>query len=168
MSIGFVYCLTIPRMEGVVKIGYTLKTMEDRLKALDNTSCVEPFQVYYAGRMRNPKRVESLIHEFFKQQRIRANREYFEVDPLTVKKVIQIAEAGTLLDASTSNEDEDEAEAEVETVAVDEEETPAPPEDEDKCLYKAPTPATELDTKLEKFKFRAGRTGPSKGGSKTS
>ncbi len=148
MSIGYVYCLTIPRMEGVVKIGYTLKTMEERLKALDNTSCVEPFQVYYSGRVRNPKRVETLIHEFFKQHRIRANREYFEIDPLTVKKIIQIAEASTVLDDSSSMEEDEDEDI---PIVADDEETPAPPEDEDKCLYK---PATELDSKLEKFKFK--------------
>lgn len=165
MSVGYVYCLTIPRMEGVVKIGYTVKTMEERLKALDNTSCVEPFQVYYAGRVRNPKRVETLIHEFFKQQRIRANREYFEIDPITVKKVIQIAEASTSLGddltgptAATAEDDEDESIAD--SSIADEEETPAPPEDEDKCLYK---PAADLDAKLEKFKFKGASTKAAKG-----
>ena len=91
-NIGYVYCLTIPRMPGIVKIGYTSKTIEQRLKDLDNTSVVEPFQLYYAGRVRNPLSVEKKIHEIYREWRIRPNREFFEVDADQVKRVIQLAE----------------------------------------------------------------------------
>lgn len=151
MSVGYVYCLTIPRMEGVVKIGYTCKTMEDRLKSLDNTSVVEPMQVYYCGRVRNPKRVESLIHEYYKQYRIRANREFFEVDPLSVKKLIQLAEASTVLDDSPIAPPEEEEEPIV--VEEDEEDTPAPPEDEKECIT-AREKAIAPEDKLDKFKYK--------------
>lgn len=93
---GFVYCLTVPRMPGVVKIGYTTKTMEQRLKDLDNTSVVEPLQLYYAGKVRNPLSVEKKIHEIYREWRIRPNREFFEVDADQVKRVIQLAEVASL------------------------------------------------------------------------
>ncbi len=151
MSTGFVYCLTIPRMEGVVKIGYTKKTMEERLKALDNTSVVEPMQVYYAGKVNNPKRVETLIHEFFKKCRIRANREFFEVDPEHVKRLIQIAEAASMLETFTTADEPDEEPVDV-VMQEDEEMTPAPPEDEKECISnREPAPA---ELKLDKFRFK--------------
>ncbi len=152
MSVGFVYCLTIPRMEGVVKIGYTCKTMEDRLKQLDNTTCVEPFQVYYCGRVRNPKRVETLIHDYFKQYRIRANREYFEVEPQSVKKLIQIAEASTILDDAPAPVPEEEEEEPIVPVD-DDEETPAPPEDEKECLM-AKASMVAPEDKLDRYRFK--------------
>lgn len=107
-NIGYVYCLTIPRMPGVVKIGYTSKTIEQRLKDLDNTSVVEPFQVYYAGRVRNPLSVEKKIHEIYREWRIRSNREFFEVDAEQVKRVIQLAEvAGMGADEEKTPVEED-------------------------------------------------------------
>ncbi len=149
MSTGFVYCLTIPRMEGVVKIGYTQKTMEERLKALDNTSVVEPMQIYYAGKVNNPKRVEALIHECFKKCRIRANREFFEADPADVKRLIHIAEAASMLETYTPTADEEEVDA---PPPEDEEMTPAPAEDEKECLAnREPQP---IDARLDRFKFK--------------
>jgi hypothetical protein len=95
-NIGIVYCLTIPRMPGIVKIGFTSKTMEQRLKDLDNTSVVEPFQLYYAGKVRNPMSVEKKIHDIYREFRVRSNREFFEVDEDQVKRVIQLAEIASL------------------------------------------------------------------------
>lgn len=92
---GYVYCLTIPRMPGIVKIGFTTKTVEQRLKDLDNTSVVEPLQLYYAGKVRNPISVEKKIHEIYREWRIRPNREFFEVDADQVKRVIQLAEVAS-------------------------------------------------------------------------
>lgn len=109
-NLGYVYCLTIPRMPGVVKIGYTTKTMEQRMRDLDNTSVVEPFQIYYAGRVRNPLSVEKKIHEIYREWRIRPNREYFEVDADQVKRVIQLAEvAGMGADEERPSEVSDDA-----------------------------------------------------------
>lgn len=97
---GYVYCLTVPRMPGVVKIGYTAGSVEKRVKDLDNTSVVEPLQLYYAGRVRNPITVEKKIHEIYKEQRIRPNREFFDADPEQVKRIIQLAEVASQFDSA--------------------------------------------------------------------
>lgn len=115
-NIGYVYCLTIPRMPGVVKIGYTSKTIEQRLKDLDNTSVVEPFQVYYAGRVRNPLSVEKKIHEIYREWRIRSNREFFEVDAEQVKRVIQLAEVAGMGADEEKTPAEDDIPVENETI----------------------------------------------------
>jgi hypothetical protein len=161
-TIGFVYCLTIPRMDGVVKIGYTLKTMEERLKSLDNTSVVEPFQLYYAGRVNNPKRVEGLIHEYFKMYRIRPNREFFEVDPLDVKRIIQIAEASTDIAPTASDPVESAPDIEYavteiidpEEVPSDEEKTQTRKESSSRREKKEKEEKKEDEDKLDKFKFK--------------
>ena len=151
---GYVYCLTIPRMDGVVKIGYTLKTMEERMKSLDNTSVVEPFQLYYAGKVNNPKRVESLIHSYFKSSRIRSNREFFEVNPLDVRRLIEIAEASSDITPQSNENISDQTDIEYQQIEPDPEENIS---DDDKSTQKEQIkqiPKEETDNRFEKFKYR--------------
>lgn len=82
---GYVYILTNPSFrEDWVKIGKT-QNLKERLKALDNTSCPLPFDVYATLRTARYDEAEEFVHEFishFNQSlRIRPNREYFKVAP---------------------------------------------------------------------------------------
>ncbi len=154
-TVGLVYVLTIPRMPGIIKIGFTIKTIEERLKSLDNTSVVEPFQLYYAGKVKNPKRVEGLIHELYKPYRIRSNREFFEVDPEDAKKVIQVAEASSDLYIA-SDADTPEIEYTLSEV-IDPEEVPSDTESKSpkrsRKDKKEEKEEKEVD-KLDKFKYK--------------
>jgi hypothetical protein len=49
-----VYILTNEAMEGIVKIGRTTTSVEQRIRELDNTSMPLPFQCFYAGEVVNP------------------------------------------------------------------------------------------------------------------
>ncbi len=158
---GLVYVLTIPRMPGIVKIGFTLKSIEERLKSLDNTSVVEPFQLYYAGKVNNPKRVEGLIHELYKPYRIRPNREFFEAEPADVKKIIQIAEASSDLYIAPDMSDTPEIEYTVSEI-IDPEEAPSDSEKSPKRSKREKKEERKDDKKeddektdkLEKFKYK--------------
>jgi hypothetical protein len=86
-----VYVLTNEAMEGLVKIGRTTTSVEQRIKELDNTSVPLPFQCFYAGEVRDSAFVESHLHQAFSDKRVRGNREFFRVDPNQVKAAIQIA-----------------------------------------------------------------------------
>ena len=145
---GFVYCLTIPRMPGIVKIGYTTKTIEQRLKDLDNTSVVEPLQLYYAGKVRNPLSVEKKIHEIYREYRIRPNREFFEVDADQVKRVIQLAEV-----ASLGLEDEKNIEEEQPVINDPECSIINDPEDFEKSQTPSSNKVSGIEL-LEKFKSK--------------
>lgn len=87
-----VYILTNEAMEGLVKIGRTTTSVEQRIKELDNTSVPLPFQCFYAGEVKDSAFVESHLHQAFSDKRVRSNREFFRIDPNQVKAAIQIAD----------------------------------------------------------------------------
>lgn len=86
-----VYILTNESMEGLIKIGRTSTSVEQRIKELDNTSVPLPFQCFYAGEVGDSVFVEAHLHQAFKDKRVRSNREFFRIDPNQVKAAIQIA-----------------------------------------------------------------------------
>ena len=87
-----VYVLTNESMEGMVKIGRTSTSVEQRIRELDNTSLPLPFQCFYAAEVSNAATVEGKLHRIFSDKRVRANREFFRVDPNQVREAIQLAE----------------------------------------------------------------------------
>ena len=87
-----VYVLINESMEGLVKIGRTTTSVEQRIKELDNTSLPLPFQCFYAGEVANSSVVENKLHKIFADKRIRNNREFFRVDANQVREAIQLAE----------------------------------------------------------------------------
>ena len=87
-----VYVLTNEAMEGMVKIGRTTTSVEQRIKELDNTSLPLPFQCFYAAEVGNSALVEGKLHRIFSDKRIRVNREFFRADANQVREAIQLAE----------------------------------------------------------------------------
>jgi hypothetical protein len=87
-----VYVLTNEAMEGMVKIGRTTTSVEQRIRELDNTSLPLPFQCFYAAEVANSALVEGKLHRIFSDKRIRTNREFFRVDANQVREAIQLAE----------------------------------------------------------------------------
>ena len=78
--VGRVYVLTNPRMHGLVKIGFTLGTVEGRAKELDATGTPEPFEIAYQVEVRGPERLERHAHMQLTCKRVRNSREFFEID----------------------------------------------------------------------------------------
>jgi hypothetical protein len=89
---GIVYILTNEAMEGLIKIGKTNTSVEQRIKELDNTSLPLPFQCFYAGEVHDANLVERLLHNAFSDKRIRNNREFFRLDPDQARSAILIAQ----------------------------------------------------------------------------
>lgn len=86
-----VYVLTNEAMDGLVKIGRTTTTVEQRIRELDNTSMPLPFQCFFAGEVADSAYVEAHLHKAFADKRVRTNREFFRVDPNQVRAAIMIA-----------------------------------------------------------------------------
>ena len=78
-------------MPGIIKIGWTDKTVEERMKELDRTATPLPFTCYYAKRVDDPTFVESKLHQAFDEFRIRDNREFFRMSPDQAKAALEIA-----------------------------------------------------------------------------
>jgi T5orf172 domain len=88
-QIGWVYVLTNPMFPGLTKIGFTIKTVEERMDQLDSTGLPEPFIEHYRVRCANPKDVESRLHKHFASKRYKENREFFEIEPQDVYEVLR-------------------------------------------------------------------------------
>lgn len=86
-----VYVLTNEALEGMVKIGRTTTSVEQRIKELDNTSLPLPFQCFFAGEVSDSRMVETRLHRIFSDKRVRSNREFFQVDPNKVREAILLA-----------------------------------------------------------------------------
>lgn len=110
-SLGIVYILINESMPGYVKVGFTEGELIRRIKELDNTSTPLPFECFYAARVNDCKKVERLIHDAFLDQRVRKNREFFEVDPERVKSALKLVEVEDLTPIESelidSNEDKE-------------------------------------------------------------
>lgn len=87
-----IYVLTNEAMPGYVKIGITTNNLEERIRYLDTTSVPLPFQCFYAARVENAREVEQKVHDVFLDQRVRSNREFFEITPERVVSAIKLAE----------------------------------------------------------------------------
>lgn len=86
-----VYILTNNSMPGIIKIGWTDNSVEQRMKELDKTGTPLPFTCYFAKRVDDPRFVESKLHEAFDEFRIRENREFFRMSPDQAKAALEIA-----------------------------------------------------------------------------
>ena len=89
MSDGIVYVLVNEAFEDYVKIGKTTN-LEQRLRALDNTSVPLPFRCVYAVKVPDMDAIEKLAHNAFADHRTRSNREFFEIDPMRVISALKM------------------------------------------------------------------------------
>ena len=77
-------------MPNYVKIGKTAQSVEERMKSLDTTSVPLPFECFYAARVENIDFVERQLHDAFGNQRVRKNREFFQIDPARVAAALKL------------------------------------------------------------------------------
>lgn len=88
---GIVYILTNDAMPGIIKIGITDDSVENRIKSLDNTSLPMPFRFYFAIESKRYKEIEKLVHDTFSAFRVRENREFFKMDPERAVSALRIS-----------------------------------------------------------------------------
>lgn len=103
-----VYILINDAMPGFVKIGFTAKDVEQRIRELDSSGLPLPFECFYAAKVNRGKEVEKTLHDIFKDYRVRPNREFFRVDPDRVRSAISlvaIEEITPKIDLNLSQED---------------------------------------------------------------
>jgi len=91
MDVGFVYILSNAAMPGYVIIGLTRQNdVADRIRQLDNTSIPVPFELYFAARVPDCKKLERTLHFVFGEKRARRSREFFTVNPDLAKAIIEL------------------------------------------------------------------------------
>ncbi len=96
-TVGFVYVLTNPSMQGIVKIGLTSRLPEDRAKDLYTTGVPEAFEVAYRTTTSYPQAVERRVHQLLDDYRTDQKREFFRV---SVNKAIDAVRLALIETAS--------------------------------------------------------------------
>jgi len=81
MSEGIVYVLKNPAFPNLVKIGITTRDeVQIRMGELYTTGVPLPFECVYAGKVKDPKKVEGAMHHAFLHTRVNPSREFFDID----------------------------------------------------------------------------------------
>lgn len=113
---GIVYVITNPEMPGLVKIGMTDRTIEQRLRDLDSTGVPVPFECVAAWEFENAIEAESVLHRAFDDRRVRRSREFFRVEP---HQPIAILEGFGIRDVTPQDDVVDEQHAEDDRASLD-------------------------------------------------
>jgi len=89
MTEGYIYCLSNPSFVGLLKIGETMRTPEDRAKELFTTGVPTPFKVEFSRKVANTKEKEKDIHKILESYRV-PSREFFNVTVEEAMRVIDV------------------------------------------------------------------------------
>lgn len=88
-STGYVYILSTRSNPRMLKIGYTERTVEARVKEINRaTGILEPYGVRAVWIVQNAPQVERAVHAALADHRIRADREFFELSYGTAFKIV--------------------------------------------------------------------------------
>lgn len=112
---SIVYVLTNPAMPGLVKIGKTTATVEERMASLNGTSVPFPFKCEYACIVREDQDVETTLHFAFGDHRVNPNREFFDITPervVAVLKLLALEDVTPSISAELQSDPTDQAAAE--------------------------------------------------------
>ena len=89
-AVGRVYVLSNKAMPGLVKIGYTMNTVEGRVKELSSATGVpSEFFIEYQVECRDAATVEALVHDSLQSTRHDNSREFFAISLLEAVEVIR-------------------------------------------------------------------------------
>jgi hypothetical protein len=94
---GYIYCMSNASMPGILKIGMTNRTPEDRLKDANRHDTFKPptpYQLVFAKEVWNPKKKEGIIHTLLARytDRINPQREFFRVSSDEVYQFFQLVD----------------------------------------------------------------------------
>jgi len=106
---GYVYCMSNPSMPGILKVGMTNRTPEDRAKELFKTGVPTPFKIEFAKLVSEPKKKESSLHRLLEQytERVNDRREFFRVSPEEVMSFFDLMDGEEWVETSIEIEREE-------------------------------------------------------------
>jgi hypothetical protein len=76
---GIIYFLTNRSMPGLIKIGFTLGLLDDRVKQLNTTGVPLPFEPGAIFKVYNAAECERSVHIALENKRVSGNREFFNM-----------------------------------------------------------------------------------------
>ena len=91
MSYGYVYCMSNSAMPGLLKIGYTERTISERLEEANGSTWVpQPFSVDMAKFVKEPNTKEQILHRFLAGVRVNPKREFFQTTVDYVRPLFEL------------------------------------------------------------------------------
>jgi T5orf172 domain len=105
---AYVYILSNPAFPGLLKVGWTTDTPENRIRQLHTTGVPSPFVLEAALLVHQAEETERQVHQALAGRRHAQNREFFDVpflealDCLTRVVLTKLAEAETSEESSAS------------------------------------------------------------------
>lgn len=106
MSHGYVYCMSNPAMPGLLKIGYTERTLDERLQEANLSTWVpQPFLLEFAKFVKQPNAKEQIVHRILAAERVNARREFFRTSVEPVRLLFDLMD-GQWWDGEESTEQE--------------------------------------------------------------
>ena len=86
----WVYILKNEATPGLLKIGYTKLTPDERAKQISNATGVPlPYEVAWAYRCFNGELLEGEVHHALKKYRVNNQREFFQIELEEVKRTVK-------------------------------------------------------------------------------
>jgi hypothetical protein len=90
-NIEYVYVLVNKSVPGMVKIGMTTNTPDERARQISAaTGVATPWIPVFSFKCYRSDLLEAEVHEYFAAQRVNENREMFEIDSYTAQKAIEV------------------------------------------------------------------------------
>ena len=87
----WVYILSNPTTPGLLKIGYTKLTPDERAKQISNATGVAlPYKVEWAYKCFNGEQLEGEVHSKLRAYRVNNNREFFEISLEEAKETVTL------------------------------------------------------------------------------
>ncbi|MTA40613.1 MAG: hypothetical protein F2563_02200 [Actinobacteria bacterium] len=88
---GFIYCMSDTYAPGRVKVGMTRRSINERLEEANrgDTWKLTNYVVNYHRKVDNPLEKERIVHKAMKEWRIRADREFFKLEPAAAIEIIE-------------------------------------------------------------------------------
>lgn len=77
-----------PSMPGLVKIGYTGDSLEQRLSGLYTTGLATPFRLECCIRVATPDKCEAVVHAKLQEHRLDRKREFFRISVLDAARAV--------------------------------------------------------------------------------
>jgi len=115
-AVGRVYVLSNKAMPGLLKIGYTMNTVEGRVKELSSATGVpSEFCIEYQVECRDAAGVEALVHEALQNSRHNNSREFFSISLTEAVEVIR-AHTQEIIDEEITGEIESDAHVDIPSV----------------------------------------------------
>tara|TARA_B100000902_G_C27319831_1_gene923629 strand:+ start:1937 stop:2614 length:678 start_codon:yes stop_codon:yes gene_type:complete len=109
---GYIYCLSNPLFNGILKIATTHSTPDNKAKELTNNDAIPlSFNILFAKKVNNPYEKEKFLHKLLDQytERVNPKRKFWKITPEEVLEFFNLMD-GDIWKNTQEDEHEDEKE----------------------------------------------------------